>query len=100
MGALAKQDDQEGWRWVQKRFEKLGLHRKEPMGLNIWACEVSGPRKSKRLHGYLLIHPEAVFTITPPNNPYLRLLNTQQTPGCGEARSTILSDESVESGLL
>ncbi|EXF45960.1 Relaxase [Pseudomonas sp. BAY1663] len=30
--ALAKQEKLEGWQWVQKRFEKLGQHRKQPSG--------------------------------------------------------------------
>ena len=75
VAALAKQEKLEGWQWVQKRFEKLGQHRKQPSGLNIWTCEVTGPRKSRRLHGYLLASPEALFRETPPDNPYLRLLN-------------------------
>lgn len=75
VAALAKQDKLEGWQWVQKRFEKLGQHRKQPSGLNIWTCEVTGPRKSRRLHGYLLVSPDALFQETPPDNPYLRLVN-------------------------
>ncbi|MDP1930403.1 MAG: MobH family relaxase [Gammaproteobacteria bacterium] len=75
--ALAKQDKLPEWQWVQKRFEKLGLHRKQASGLNIWNCEVTGPRKSRRLHGYLLTSPETLFHETPPNNPYLRLANTE-----------------------
>ncbi|QDX81531.1 relaxase [Denitratisoma sp. DHT3] len=75
VAALAKQEKLEGWQWVQKRFEKLGQHRKQPSGLNIWTCEVTGPRKSRRLHGYLLASPEALFREAPPDNPYLRLLN-------------------------
>lgn len=43
--------------------------------LNIWTCEVTGPRKSRRLHGYLLVSPDALFQETPPDNPYLRLVN-------------------------
>ena len=31
-----------------------------------------GPRKSRRLHGYLLVSPDALFQETPPDNPYLR----------------------------
>ena len=73
VAALAKQEKLEGWQWVQKRFEKLGLHRKQPSGLNIWTCEVTGPRKSRRLHGYLLEDPRVLFTDMPPNNPYLSL---------------------------
>lgn len=75
VAALAKQEKLEGWQWVQKRFEKLGQHRKQPSGLNIWTCEVTGPRKSRRLHGYLLASPDTLFQDTPPDNPYLRLLN-------------------------
>ncbi|AYN19540.1 MobH family relaxase [Alcaligenes aquatilis] len=72
--ALAKQEDLPEWRWVQKRFEKLQLHRKQPNGLNIWTCEVSGPRKTRRLHGYLLNHASDVFSEVPPNNPYLSVV--------------------------
>jgi len=74
IAALAKPESLEGWQWVQKRFEKLSLHRKQASGLNIWTCEVTGPRKSRRLHGYLLSAPEALFQEMPPDNPYLRLL--------------------------
>ncbi|HEQ0114422.1 TPA: TraI domain-containing protein [Pseudomonas aeruginosa] len=71
--ALARQDKQQDWQWVQKRFEKLQLHRKHSNGLNIWTCEVTGPRKSRRLHGYLLENGSLVFAEIPPNNPYLAL---------------------------
>ncbi|MGP3790557.1 MobH family relaxase [Pseudomonas sp. B392_1p] len=71
--SLAKQDHVADWQWVQKRFEKLQLHRKQDNGLNIWMCEVMGPRKSKRLHGYLLKEPQHLFEDAPPNNPYLQL---------------------------
>ncbi|WP_458132244.1 conjugal transfer nickase/helicase domain-containing protein [Xanthomonas euvesicatoria] len=49
----AKREEMADWQWAQKRFEKLHLHRKQANGLNIWTCEVTGPRKSRRLHGYL-----------------------------------------------
>lgn len=68
---LARADKVADWQWVQKRFEKLQLHRKQPNGLNIWVCEVTGPRKSRQLHGYLLNDPHQVFGEVPPNNPYL-----------------------------
>lgn len=71
---LAKQDNLSDWLWIQKRFEKLQLHRKQDNGLNIWTCEVTGPRKSRRLHGYLLENPGCLFDEVPPNNPYLSLL--------------------------
>ncbi|HFJ0421627.1 TPA: MobH family relaxase [Pseudomonas aeruginosa] len=70
---LAKQDQIADWQWVQKRFEHLQLHRKQDNGLNIWTCEVTGPRKSRRLHGYLLADPRHLFKEMPPNNPYLQL---------------------------
>ena len=35
VAALAKQENQQDWQWVQKRFEKLQLHRKQPNGLNM-----------------------------------------------------------------
>ncbi|HBO4493714.1 TPA: DNA-binding domain-containing protein, partial [Pseudomonas aeruginosa] len=41
--------------------------------LNIWTCEVTGPRKSRKLHGYLLDDPGQLFDERPPNNPYLKL---------------------------
>ena len=71
--ALAKQDAVVDWQWVQKRFEKLQVHRKQPSSLNIWTCEVTGPRKSRKLHGYLLDDPGQLFDERPPNNPYLKL---------------------------
>ena len=73
IAALAKQDKVQDWQWIQKRFEKLQLHRKQASGLNIWTCEVTGPRKSRRLHGYLLDDAGLLFSETPPNNPYLSL---------------------------
>lgn len=71
--SLAKQDQVADWQWVQKRFEKLQLHQKQDNGRNIWTCEVTGPRKSRRLHGYLLVDPHFLFQEVPPNNPYLQL---------------------------
>ncbi|ERI54514.1 integrating conjugative element relaxase [Pseudomonas sp. EGD-AK9] len=73
IAALAKQEQVTDWQWVQKRFEKLQQHRKKDNGLNIWTCEVTGPRKSRRLHGYLLGDPRHLFEKVPPNNPYLQL---------------------------
>jgi integrating conjugative element relaxase (TIGR03760 family) len=77
VGMLAKQESQHDWQWVQKRFERLQLHRKHPNGLNIWTCEVTGPRKSRRLHGYLLQTAHLAFVHTSPNNPYLSLVREE-----------------------
>ncbi|HEE4993120.1 TPA: TraI domain-containing protein [Klebsiella pneumoniae] len=76
---LAKQEQLADWQWVQKRFEKLQLHRKQDSGLNIWTCEVTGPRKSRKLHGYLLIDPRSLFNDLPMNNPYLTVLHAPST---------------------
>jgi hypothetical protein len=75
VSTLAKEDNLSDWQWIQKRFEKLSLHRKQENGLNIWNCEVAGPRKTHRLHGYLLKDPKCLFDDVPPNNPYLSILN-------------------------
>lgn len=72
-GVLARQEKVSELEWVQKRFEKLQLHRKQSNGLNIWTCKVTGPRKSRRLHGYLLKDPRLLFDEVPPNNPYLSI---------------------------
>ncbi len=79
LNRLARLEKAADWVWVQKHFEKLRLHKKQNNGLNIWTCEVTGPRKSRRLHGYLLIDSSALFAETPFDNPYLKLLD-QSTP--------------------
>jgi hypothetical protein len=61
IAALAKQDRVADWQWVQNRFERLELHRKQDNGLNIWTCEVTGPRKSRRLHGHLIQEPRSLL---------------------------------------
>jgi integrating conjugative element relaxase (TIGR03760 family) len=71
---LAKQAQLPDWRWAQQCFERMKAHKKRADGLNIWTCEVTGPRKSRRLHGYLLADSGRVFNETPADNPYLRLI--------------------------
>jgi hypothetical protein len=71
---LAKQAQLPDWRWAQQCFERMKAHKKRADGLNIWPCEVTGPRKSRRLHGYLLAKPGRLFNETPMDNPYLRLI--------------------------
>ncbi len=65
--------DIEDWRWVQKHFEKLKIHRKRDNGLNIWTCQVQGPRKKSILKGYLIGEPTSLLESIPPNNPFLAL---------------------------
>ncbi|RTB44151.1 MobH family relaxase [Pseudomonas aeruginosa] len=76
---FAKQENLADWQWAQRRFEKLRVHRKQPNGLNIWDCDVTGPRKSKPLHGYLLTDPSLLFGDVPPNNPYLAVRGTRES---------------------
>ena len=63
----------EEWRWVQKQFEKLKVHRKREDGLNIWVCQVQGPRKKTTLKGYLLEEPKLLFETLPSDNPFLNI---------------------------
>jgi len=76
VGGLAKEMQLHDWQWVQKQFERLQVHRKQSNGLNIWTCTVTGPRKSRKLHGYLLNDSKTLFAEQPPNNPYLELTPT------------------------
>jgi hypothetical protein len=59
------------WANVQKRFQKLQLHRKTPEGFNIWAYTVVGQRRTRELKGILLEDPERALgpsvTLPPPN---------------------------------
>ncbi|MDR6609047.1 MobH family relaxase [Pseudomonas synxantha] len=80
LARIAKQEGLSDWQWIQKRFEQMKLHRKQPNGLNIWTCEVTGPRKSRRLHGYLLKSPGGLMNELALNNPYLKVV----TPGSSE----------------
>ncbi len=65
----------EEWRWVQKQFEKLKVHSKRDNGLNIWVCQVEGPRKKGKLQGYLIEKPELLFEATsvPSDNIFLKI---------------------------
>lgn len=63
----------EEWRWVQKQFEKLKVHRKRDNGLNIWTCQVQGPRKKTTLKGYLIAEPTSLSESIPSDNPFLAL---------------------------
>lgn len=58
---------------MQKQFEKLKVHRKRDNGLNIWACQVQGPRKRTTLKGYLIEDPKQFFELIPPDNPFLKI---------------------------
>ena len=74
LARIAKQESLSDWEWIQQRFEQMKLHRKQPNGLNIWACEVTGPRKTRRLNGYLLKSPGGLMNELALNNPYLKIV--------------------------
>ncbi|WP_460087631.1 MobH family relaxase [Pseudomonas sp. H1_B04] len=61
------------WRWVQKQFEKLKVHSKRENGLNIWTCQIEGPRKRATLKGYLLEKSKLLFESIPSDNPFLKI---------------------------
>ncbi|MGH9891768.1 MAG: helicase/relaxase domain-containing protein, partial [bacterium] len=65
------------WANVQKRFQKLRLHRKTSEGLNIWTYKVVGDRRTRELKGVLLEdHPEGAIgpdIALPPPNPHVVL---------------------------
>jgi hypothetical protein len=63
----------EEWRWVQKQFEKLKVHKKRDNGLNIWVCQVHGRRKKTTLRGYLIKEPTLLLESVPPDNPFLAI---------------------------
>jgi len=73
---LAKQEKLADWEWAQKQFERLRIHQRQPNGQNIWTCKVSGPRKTRQVHGYLLTNPETVMSEILFNNPYLTLIKS------------------------
>ena len=64
------------WANVQKRFQKLRLHRKTPEGLNIWTYTVVGERRTRELKGIVLEDPEKALgpgVTLPPPNPHVVL---------------------------
>lgn len=69
----AKAQQTDAWQLVQRSFEKQKLHRKTDKSLNIWTCDVVGPRKSKQLRGYLLRDPHTIFAEVPFDNVCLSL---------------------------
>ncbi|EOV0286007.1 MobH family relaxase [Salmonella enterica] len=64
------------WKLAQKSFQKLKIHCRDNEGINIYTCEVRGPRKTRKVKGYLLDNPELIFGNTiPEDNPYLSVIN-------------------------
>ncbi|MCI0400471.1 MAG: DNA-binding domain-containing protein, partial [Gammaproteobacteria bacterium] len=64
------------WASIQKRFQKLRIHRKTPEGFNIWTYTVTGKRRSNVLKGLVIEEPDKMFRgpiDLPPPNPHLSL---------------------------
>ncbi|MDH5180864.1 MAG: TraI domain-containing protein [Gammaproteobacteria bacterium] len=72
---IFKDFDRENWNLVQKRFQKLKLHKKTSQGTNIHIYQVTGKRKKSRLNGILIEDPEQLFEgiVLPPANSHLTL---------------------------
>ncbi|KAA0015772.1 relaxase [Salinicola corii] len=68
--------DEEQWKLVQKRFQKLGLHIRS-QGQNIHNVSVEGPNKTRLLKGYLIKDPREVSQRIPPDNWVLTLIPHQ-----------------------
>ncbi|MCX8984234.1 MobH family relaxase [Citrobacter portucalensis] len=63
------------WRQLQKDFQRLQLHRRSEDGVNIWNIEVRGPRRTRRVKGYLINNPAEIFgQSVPEDNPYLSII--------------------------
>ncbi|WP_273865012.1 MobH family relaxase [Pseudomonas sp. B3G-3] len=72
--AQAKAQNVSAWQLVQRSFEKQKLHQKTAKSLNIWTFNVTGPRTTKQLRGYLLKEPLTVFTEVPFDNASISLM--------------------------
>lgn len=70
--SLAVLDDEDQWKSVQIRFQKLGMHVRS-QGKNIHSISVEGPNKSRVLKGYLISDPHQLSSKIPPDNWVLSL---------------------------
>ena len=74
------------WDHVQKRFQKLRIHRKRPDGTNIWTCRVAKDRKQSLIKVMLIPDPETVLGLKlPPPNPAVTLIDHEEKAPDGEA---------------
>jgi integrating conjugative element relaxase (TIGR03760 family) len=69
----AKRADVDDWSSVQKRFQKLRVHRKTHDGANIHRYELTGSRKRAGINGLLIPDPAVIFGDRPPPPPNPRL---------------------------
>lgn len=81
---FAEQGDKDNqWKYLQRQFERLKIHKKCPNGLNIWTCEVAGPRKRSRIKGYLLKDARLVMRLPPHDNPFIKLIGLSRSQWAG-----------------
>ncbi|MBI1194985.1 MAG: hypothetical protein GC138_03970 [Gammaproteobacteria bacterium] len=75
---IFKDFDRVNWQRVQKRFQKLKIHRKTAQGTNIYTYQVTGRRSRSRINGILIDDPERLFegVMLPEPNPHLALAQT------------------------
>ncbi|MFZ0256552.1 MAG: MobH family relaxase, partial [Gammaproteobacteria bacterium] len=68
------------WHSVQKRFQKLKLHRKTPEDTNVWTYAVNGKRKQSLIKGFVIPNPGESLGLQalPPPNPHLA--RPEETP--------------------
>lgn len=70
---IFKDFDRDDWTRVQKRFQKLKLHRRTAQGTNVWTYQVKGERRQSRINGLLIGEPETALGLRlPPANAHLR----------------------------
>ena len=70
-------NDEDQWKTVQRRFQKLGMHIKT-QGRNIHTVSVEGPNKTRLLKGYLIKDPHQLSKKTPLDNRVLTLITSQR----------------------
>ncbi|MFC1040755.1 MobH family relaxase [Pasteurella multocida] len=61
---VVNRTDTESWELLQKRFQTLGIHRRqhtEDDSRNIWKCVVAGPNKQSELNGFLIQDPKLLL---------------------------------------
>ncbi|ROM72143.1 hypothetical protein BK653_09760 [Pseudomonas brassicacearum] len=85
LASISKRQGQPDWEWVQKRFGKMKLHRIQANGRCIWTCELSGARRTRFLHGYLLKKHYGLISDSSLNNPNLKVV----TPGSEKPHTTL-----------
>ena len=85
LATISNRQRQPDWEWVQRRFGKMKLHRIQANGRCIWTCELSGARRTRFLHGYLLKKHYGLISDSSLNNPNLKVV----TPDSEKPHTTL-----------